>query len=157
MRDLKQYIAINRWFMTTKEMAEELGVPMYIVNNTLSKNKWKAVNDSERIREYLSANPGADYKEVATMFGKTLQLVYKIAKELKEEGFVAPQKIASPEPEPVDPGPLSEQRKEWLEWAADEGYGVTPKPREDRLKEAYTQSGSPYGFADELRKIKTRG
>lgn len=153
MRDLKQYIAINRWFMTTKEMAEELGVPMYIVNNTLSKNKWKAVNDSERIREYLSANPGADYKEVAAMFGKTLQLVYKIAKELKEEGFVAPQKIT----EPVDRGPLCEQGKEWLEWSSDEGYGVIPKPREDRLKEAYTQSGSPYGFADELRKIKTSG
>lgn len=89
MRDLKQYIAINRWFMTTKE--------------------------------------------------------------LKEEGFAAPQKIT----EPVDPGPLSEQGKEWLEWSSDEGHGVIPKPREDRLKEAYTQSGSPYGLADELKNIKT--
>lgn len=153
MRDLKQYIAINRWFMTSKEMAEELGIPITHVQNMMAKNKWKAVNDSDRIREYLIANPDADFKEVATMFGKTLQLVYVVAKKLKEEGFVAPQKIT----EPVDPGPLSEQRKEWLEWAEEEGYGVIPKPREDRLKEAYTQSGSPYGFADELRKIKTSG
>lgn len=156
MRDIKQFIAINRWLMTSREMSEDLGVPMHIVNNTLSKNKWKAVNDSDRIREYLSANPGVDYKEVAAKFDKTLQLVYKIAKELKEEGFVAPEKITNPE-RVSDPGPLSEQRKEWLEWAADEGYGVISKPREDRLKEAYTQSGSPYGFADELRKIKTSG
>jgi hypothetical protein len=41
MTDLKQYIAINRWYMTTKEMAEELGGSPYGFADELRKIKTK--------------------------------------------------------------------------------------------------------------------
>lgn len=149
MTDLKQYIAINRWYMTTKEMAQELGVPVIKVSGILSYNKWTAISEADRVREYIRDNPGTPVEDIAKKFNRTIYQVNALAAEV---GIKLKRRPVEPEPENKCPVP----REKLMDWARQEGYGVVMPPRQDRLKEAYTQSGSPYGFADELRKIKTK-
>lgn len=70
MTDLKSYIEINHYFMTTAEMAEETGEDVVKINNLMSKNGWKAISQSDRIQEYIQSHPEAIVEDVAEKFGK---------------------------------------------------------------------------------------
>lgn len=82
MTDLKQYVDINRHFMTTAEMAQEAGVDRQSISNILSRNKWTAISEPERLREYIQANKDRSIEHIAEKFGRTIQQVKTAANEL---------------------------------------------------------------------------
>lgn len=158
MTNLKSYIEINRWYMTTKEMAEELGVPVIKVSGILSYNKWTAISEADRLRELIAGRPDWTIEEFIESTGRSVQDIYSYAKEL---GIKIRTRLKAEDAEnqqaskflDAKPGKtsFSDWQKKWLA-----GEVETYKEPVNRVKEAYTQSGSPYGIADGLRKIKTK-
>lgn len=134
MRDTKQFIEINRHLMTTREMADELGVTVPVVNGILVKNKWRARSEADRAREFILKNTDKSQEWIAYKLGYTIENIKSLCKglgiKLKTEEQIK-----------------TEQHDELLK--------ETTVKKVNRVKEAYTQSGSPFGLADKLRGVVT--
>lgn len=148
MTDLLTYLSINHHFMTTAEMAEELGIPEATLRYHIKKSGLEPISPADRIREYIQANPGAILEDVAKMFDCTVENVRTHQADVGIKLRTRHQVEVS-ESEVNGLPNLSAEACNWIN--GNDGEAL----RRKRISEPYNQSGSPYGLADKLKNIKT--
>lgn len=162
MTSLTDYICINHHLMTVMEMEQETGAKADTIRGIMKRNGWELFSPVDRVREYIVAHPGSVVEDIAEKFDAGVAYVSRLAKEAGVElttRFQVEGKKEKPEKkEPVryslmhrafnDSDP--EGLKEDLEII------LGPEKPVKRVKEAYNQSGSPFGLADKVKDIKLK-
>lgn len=77
----KQFILINHWFMTNKEMADELGIDPSTVISIGKKLVVTGITLKERVIEYIKEHPESSQQHIIDKFGVTDITVYSYCKE----------------------------------------------------------------------------
>lgn len=149
----QKFIVANYQKMTIKQMAAELNYADCMVSRCLRKLGLKALAGPEILKNLILANTDKTAQEIADMRGCSPNYVTSMAKEM---GVVL-KAIEKPavQNEAKESIELTPEQQEKLGRMANMlGYGEIKK--HERIKEHYTQTSSPFGFADTLRGIKTR-
>jgi hypothetical protein len=146
----RQYIKDHHDKMTVKQMAAEIKCHDSLIRPILKDLGLVALSDLDILKNVIRENSGKTAQEIAALIYRTVNYVTSVAKQLGVT-LKSPDKVAKTE----ESNELTDEQKENLNRMADYlGYGGA-RPRE-HFKESYTQTSSPYGFADNLRGIKTK-
>lgn len=158
MTNLTDYIEINHHLMTVKEMSEETGRAPDTIRGIMRQNGWEVYSPVDRTREYIQAHPGAILEDIAEHLDIQVNYTRTIAKEMGIElttRFQVEGKKEKPEKK-------QETRYSLMHRAFNDTEPVSPERKRKVLqkakhvKEAYNQSGSPFGLADKVKDIKLK-
>lgn len=127
-QNLHQYLTNNHKKFTAREMAEELSLPLSKIQKTLSNMGLKALSPAERIKIFITDNPQAYVEDIAVLCEVSPNRIWILA---KEAGIALKHR------------PKEKQEK----------YGAIAMKR---FSDGYTQTGSPFGLADEVKGLKIK-
>lgn len=158
MTNLTDYICINHHLMTVKEMCEESGAKDYEVRKICAKNNWTPLSPVDRLRDYIKAHPGSIIEDIAEKFDTDAPYVRQRAREVGVELITRFQarKIAEP------PKKAQSIKYSLMHRAFNDIEPISPERKQKimqknkRIKEAYNQSGSPFGLADQIKNLKIK-
>lgn len=158
MTNLTTYIEINHHLMTVKEMSEETGRVEDNIRHIMRKNGWEPLGTLDRVKDYIKAHSGAILEEIAEHLNIQVNYTRTIAKEMGIElttRFQAEGKNEKPEKK-------RDTKYSLMHRAFNDTEPMSPERKQRALqkvkhvKEAYNQSGSPFGLADKVKDIKLK-
>lgn len=156
MTNLTDYICINHHLMTVMEMEQETGAKADTIRHIMKKNGWEPLGTLDRVRDYIKAHPGLILEDIADHLGIQVNYTRTIAKEMGIE-LTTRFQMRGKENEPGKVTGYSLMHRAFND--------TEPIPKEKanrimkktkRVQEAYSQGGSPYGIADEVRQLKLK-
>lgn len=162
MTNLTTYIEINHHLMTVKEMSEESGAKDDRIRKICKRNSWTPISEADRIRDLITASQGGIIEDISEKAGCTPANVYKLAKEMGIELVTRKHAEAVSELPAIKAGQKYSLMHHAFNDSDPEGVKedlsilLGPDHPVKRVKEAYNQSGSPFGLADTVKDIKLK-
>lgn len=137
-QDIIEFAKVNQYFMTQAEMAAELGISLSLLRKICGDT---LIPQAQWCKDYIKANPGKTVQQYARLLDITEASVKAYCEDIGVEVLTEKQQ-----------GRWEEMTDEEIDIALDQHrmeLGFYRRVKRDRFKDKYTQSGSPYGIADD--------